>query len=50
MMGLNKYGVTPEHRRTFAPVRSALGLPEKEKYTKPQGKGKSKSKTGWIGE
>jgi ribonuclease HII len=40
MKGLEQYGATSEHRRTFAPVRKALGLPLKEKAIK----GKT-----WIG-
>lgn len=34
MSGIEKYGVTSEHRRSFAPVRRALGLPEKVKMSK----------------
>lgn len=34
MKGISEYGVTEEHRRSYAPVRNALGLPEKEKFKK----------------
>jgi ribonuclease HII len=30
MDGIKKYGVTSEHRTTFAPVRRVLGLPDKK--------------------
>jgi len=43
MKGIVKYGVTSEHRRSFAPVRKVLGLPVKEKGGAPA-KGK-----GWLG-
>lgn len=39
MKGIETYGVTAEHRRSFAPVKKALGLPGKDKV------GKKK----WIG-
>lgn len=39
MEGLTAHGVTPQHRRSFAPVRAAMGLPMKEPYTKEK-KGK----------
>jgi len=42
MKGLTDHGVTAEHRRSFAPVRVALGLPLKEKFQKGK-------KRGWIG-
>jgi len=42
LKGLLEYGVLPEHRRSFAPVREVLGLPSKEKFQK----GKKK---GWVG-
>ena len=41
MAGIKEYGVTEEHRRSFAPVRNALGLPQKEPFVK--------KKKGWIG-
>ncbi len=44
MEGLKTYGVTSEHRRSFAPVRAALGLPAKEKYVKRA------AKSTWVGE
>ena len=34
MKGISEYGVTEEHRRSYAPVRNALGLPGKESYKK----------------
>lgn len=43
MKGIVKYGVTSEHRRSFAPVRKVLGLPVKEKSV-----GSTKGK-GWLG-
>ncbi len=48
MEGLKTYGVTSEHRRSFAPVRNALGLPAKEKFVKKP----SAASAGpvWIGE
>jgi hypothetical protein len=45
MAGLKEFGITPEHRKSYAPVREAMGLPGKEKYVK----GKSVKKTGWVG-
>jgi ribonuclease HII len=51
MTGIEKHGVTGEHRRSFRPVAVALGLPVKEKF---QSKGVRKPKkaaedTNWIG-
>jgi len=43
MEGIVKYGVTSEHRRSFAPVRKVLGLPLKEKG------GSSTKGKGWLG-
>jgi ribonuclease HII len=43
MEGIVKYGVTSEHRRSFAPVRKVLGLPVKEKS------GHSTKGKGWLG-
>ena len=42
MKGLTEHGATGEHRRSFAPVRAVLGLPQKEKFQKGK-------KRGWIG-
>ena len=36
MEGLKKHGATLEHRRTFAPVAAAMGLPVKEKRMYPK--------------
>lgn len=47
LKGIETFGVTSEHRRSFAPVRKALGFPVKEKVVK--GKGKEKEKSGWMG-
>jgi ribonuclease HII len=46
MKGISEFGVTPQHRRSYAPVRAALGLPEN-----PKGKGAKKEKEakGWLG-
>jgi len=41
MEGLKKYGVTSEHRKSYAPVRAAMGLPAKEPLNQ-HGK-------GWVG-
>lgn len=41
MAGLKEYGITSQHRKSYAPVRAALGLPAKEK----RGGGKK----GWAG-
>jgi ribonuclease HII len=30
MKGLKEYGITSEHRKSYAPVRAAMGLPPKE--------------------
>jgi ribonuclease HII len=44
MKGIQTYGVTMEHRTSFAPVRSVLGLPVKvSASTNPK-------KSGWLGE
>ena len=43
MKGLREHGATSEHRRSYAPVRAVLGLPEKEKSI-----GGNKKK-GWKG-
>ena len=40
MTGLSEHGVTPEHRRSYAPVRAVLGLPQKDR---------TKVKKGWQG-
>ena len=45
MTGLKEHGITSEHRKSYAPVRQAMGLPAKEKYVKKE---KAK-KGGWIG-
>ena len=48
MKGLKEHGVTDHHRRSFAPVRAALGLPVAEKQTKGS---RSKPKAGvWAGQ
>jgi ribonuclease HII len=46
MTGLKEYGVTPEHRKSYAPVRQAMGLPAKEKIAKKE---KTQKKSGWVG-
>ena len=47
MKGLTEHGVTAEHRKSYAPVRVAMGLPAKETFKKT--KTKTTTKT-WIGE
>ena len=42
MTGLSQFGATDEHRRSFGPVKSVLGLPLKEKFVR--------GKKRWIGE
>ncbi len=49
MEGLKEYGVTSEHRKSFAPVREAMGLPAKEKFTGARTNGKGKEKKKWEG-
>ena len=47
LAGIETYGVTDEHRRSYAPVQKALGIPYTEKNTKSQ----QKSRRGvWQGE
>jgi ribonuclease HII len=41
MTGLSQFGATDEHRRSFGPVRTVLGLPLKEKFVR--------GKKHWIG-
>ena len=36
LKGLSEHGATPEHRRSYAPVRKVLGLPLKEKTSVPK--------------
>lgn len=52
MKGIEKYGVTSHHRRTFAPVRRSLGLPTKNKESKEEKSTKTNGgeKKGWLGE
>ncbi len=45
MKGLKDHGVTDQHRRSYAPVRAALGLPVVEKP-----KGKAPKKGIWAGD
>jgi ribonuclease HII len=42
MKGITEHGVCEQHRRSFGPVRAALGLPLKEKFIKGK-------KGGWKG-
>jgi ribonuclease HII len=44
MKGLKEHGACSEHRRSFAPVAEALGLPVKPKFT-----GRKPKKSGWAG-
>jgi ribonuclease HII len=46
LSGLKEYGITSEHRKSYAPVRVAMGLPAKEKYVKKE---KQNKISGWIG-
>lgn len=47
MKGLTEHGVTSEHRKSYAPVRAAMGLPAKEKFV-GRGAGGGKKKR-WEG-
>ena len=54
MDGLKEFGVTAEHRKSYAPVRAAMGLPAKEKFVKKDktdkgDKGDKPAKKGWMG-
>lgn len=48
LKGLSEHGVTPHHRRSYAPVRQVLGLPLKSKQSNQSKQSKIKKGT-WLG-